>query len=153
MRPFLQALSRGAAVLALVVQGLTTTNDDGPGSLRQAIADAHDGDIIGFDPTLNGQIITLTTAFGLRDPFVGIMKGVILSICPPAHLVDAPLFRLSISPSRENGLKTESQVMVDKITAVRREHVAKKIGAIARPGFVAKCAAMSRNMSAQTITV
>ena len=30
-------------------------------------------------------IITLTTDFGLRDPFVGIMKGVILSICPTAR--------------------------------------------------------------------
>ena len=52
-------------------------------------------------------------------------------ICPiTSHLVDAPLFRLSISPSRENGLKTESQIMVDKITAIRREHIAKKIGRI-----------------------
>jgi mRNA interferase MazF len=52
-------------------------------------------------------------------------------ICPiTSHLVDAPLFRLSISPSRENGLKTESQIMVDNITAVRREHIAKKIGRI-----------------------
>jgi S-adenosyl-L-methionine hydrolase (adenosine-forming) len=33
-------------------------------------------------------IITLTTDFGQRDPFVGIMKGVILSICPTARLVD-----------------------------------------------------------------
>jgi S-adenosylmethionine hydrolase len=33
-------------------------------------------------------IITLTTDFGLHDPFVGIMKGVILSICPSARLVD-----------------------------------------------------------------
>jgi len=33
-------------------------------------------------------IITLTTDFGLRDPFVGIMKGVILGICPGARLVD-----------------------------------------------------------------
>jgi hypothetical protein len=33
-------------------------------------------------------LITLTTDFGLRDPFVGIMKGVILSICPSARLVD-----------------------------------------------------------------
>ena len=52
-------------------------------------------------------------------------------ICPiTSHVVDAPLFRLSISPSRENGLKTESQIMVDKIAAVRREHIAKKIGRI-----------------------
>lgn len=33
-------------------------------------------------------LITLTTDFGLRDPFVGIMKGVALSICPTARLVD-----------------------------------------------------------------
>lgn len=33
-------------------------------------------------------IITLTTDFGTRDPWVGIMKGVILGICPEARLVD-----------------------------------------------------------------
>ncbi len=33
-------------------------------------------------------IITLTTDFGLRDPFVAIMKGVILGICRQAQLVD-----------------------------------------------------------------
>ncbi len=33
-------------------------------------------------------IITLTSDFGLLDPYVGIMKGVILSIAPQVHLVD-----------------------------------------------------------------
>lgn len=33
-------------------------------------------------------VITLTTDFGLNDPYVGIMKGVILSICPNARIVD-----------------------------------------------------------------
>jgi hypothetical protein len=33
-------------------------------------------------------IITLTTDFGLDDPFVGIMKGVILTIAPEANLID-----------------------------------------------------------------
>jgi S-adenosylmethionine hydrolase len=33
-------------------------------------------------------IITLTTDFGLRDPYVGTMKGVILGINPEASLVD-----------------------------------------------------------------
>lgn len=37
---------------------------------------------------LPSPLVTLTTDFGLRDPFVGIMKGVILSICPSARLVD-----------------------------------------------------------------
>jgi S-adenosylmethionine hydrolase len=34
------------------------------------------------------MIITLTTDFGLSDPFVGIMKGVILGVAPDAQLVD-----------------------------------------------------------------
>jgi len=34
------------------------------------------------------MIITLTTDFGLRDAYVGIMKGVILEIAPSARLVD-----------------------------------------------------------------
>ena len=34
------------------------------------------------------MLITLTTDFGLRDPFVGIMKGVILARAPQATLVD-----------------------------------------------------------------
>ena len=33
-------------------------------------------------------LITLTTDFGLDDPFVGIMKGVILNIEPEAHIID-----------------------------------------------------------------
>lgn len=33
-------------------------------------------------------VITLTTDFGLIDHFVGTMKGVILSICPGAEIVD-----------------------------------------------------------------
>lgn len=33
-------------------------------------------------------VITLTTDFGLQDPFVGIMKGVLLGRCPRARLVD-----------------------------------------------------------------
>ena len=34
------------------------------------------------------RIITLTTDFGMRDSFVGVMKGVILSINPRARIID-----------------------------------------------------------------
>jgi S-adenosylmethionine hydrolase len=37
---------------------------------------------------MSAPIVTLTTDFGTRDPWVGIMKGVILGICPEARLVD-----------------------------------------------------------------
>ena len=36
----------------------------------------------------SARIITLTTDFGMRDPWVGIMKGVILGIAPDVTLVD-----------------------------------------------------------------
>jgi len=52
-------------------------------------------------------------------------------ICPiTSHLVDAPLFRLSLKPSGGNGLKAESQIMVDKVMAVKRERIGKRIGAL-----------------------
>jgi S-adenosylmethionine hydrolase len=38
--------------------------------------------------TATSPLITLTTDFGLRDPFVGTMKGVIAGICPDAHVID-----------------------------------------------------------------
>ena len=33
-------------------------------------------------------IVTLTTDFGLREPFVGIMKGVMVSIDPALRFID-----------------------------------------------------------------
>jgi len=40
---------------------VTNTDDDGPGSLRQTIADAVDGSVIHFDPAIAGQTIVFTT--------------------------------------------------------------------------------------------
>ncbi len=39
-------------------------------------------------PTLFPPVITLTTDFGLADHYVGTMKGVLVSRCPGAQLVD-----------------------------------------------------------------
>lgn len=43
-------------------------------------------------------------------------------------LVDAPLLRITLDPSEENGLRARSQIMVDKVMSVRRERVGKVIG-------------------------
>jgi hypothetical protein len=51
---------------------VTNTNDSGPGSLRQALADANDGETINFDAALKGQSIDLTTAELVIDKSVTI---------------------------------------------------------------------------------
>jgi len=60
------ALLGAAAVGLPSLRGATitvmNTNDNGPGSLRQAVADAVNGDMINFDPSLNGQLIMLTSS-------------------------------------------------------------------------------------------
>jgi mRNA interferase MazF len=43
-------------------------------------------------------------------------------------LVDAPLIRILIEPSPENGLHKPSQIMVDKIMTVRRDKIGPPIG-------------------------
>ena len=45
-----------------------------------------------------------------------------------SSIVDAPLFRLTIDPSRQNGLTRVSQVMIDKTITLPREKVGNVIG-------------------------
>jgi mRNA interferase MazF len=50
-------------------------------------------------------------------------------ICPiTSHLLDASLFRLTIYPSSHNRLITISQVMIDKITTIKKEKIAAILG-------------------------
>ena len=43
-------------------------------------------------------------------------------------LTDAPLIRLDVEPTPENGLKQRSQIMIDKAVALRRERMGARIG-------------------------
>lgn len=45
-----------------------------------------------------------------------------------SDMADAPDFRVTIDPSRANGLKARSQVMADKPVTVRRERIGRAIG-------------------------
>jgi len=49
----------GRTLLSTITVG--NTNDSGPGSLRQALANATDGSVIKFSPRLDGQTIDLTS--------------------------------------------------------------------------------------------
>jgi mRNA interferase MazF len=43
-------------------------------------------------------------------------------------LLDAPEFRITIDPSRTNGLRVQSQIMADKPVTVRRERIGQILG-------------------------
>ena len=43
-------------------------------------------------------------------------------------VVDAPLIRLDVEPSPENGLRKRSQIMVDKAMTVKRDKVGEPFG-------------------------
>ena len=45
-------------------------------------------------------------------------------------VIDAPLFRLTLSPSPGNGLRALSQVMIDKVTTVPRMRLGPTIGRV-----------------------
>lgn len=47
-----------------------------------------------------------------------------------SDLQDAPLFRLTVNPTAENGLRAVSQIMVDKIVALRRDRIRAKVGSL-----------------------
>lgn len=61
------AIAAYAATITVI-----NTNDSGPGSLRQALADTNDEDTINFDPALNGQTINLTSAELAMDKNISI---------------------------------------------------------------------------------
>ncbi len=43
-------------------------------------------------------------------------------------IIEAPMFRITVDPSPGNGLKKVSQIMVDRVTSLRRERIGRVIG-------------------------
>ena len=54
-----------------------------------------------------------------------------------SHLTDAPLLRLALDPGQMTGLKRVSQIMMDKLTTVRRANPGQRIGRIDSTTMVA----------------
>ena len=60
-----------------------------------------------------------------------------ITVCPfTTHLVDAPLIRLEVDPSKQNGLTVVSHVMVDKITTVAKSKLQKRIGKLGKDDMI-----------------
>lgn len=45
-----------------------------------------------------------------------------------SHLTDAPLLRLTVSPTQQNGLQKISQIQADKLYTARRDKIGPAIG-------------------------
>jgi mRNA interferase MazF len=43
---------------------------------------------------------------------------------------DAPLYRIPVDPSQQNGLREPSRIMIDKIAGVPREKLGERIGVL-----------------------
>lgn len=54
--------------------------------------------------------------------------GTVTILLVSGTLVDAPLLRVSVQPSIQNGLRKPSQIMIDKPMSVRREKIGASIG-------------------------
>jgi mRNA interferase MazF len=54
-----------------------------------------------------------------------------------SHLTYAPLLRLTVEPGQLTGLERASQIMVDKLTTVRRVNLGQRIGRIDSKTMVA----------------
>src|SRR5262249_43922006 len=87
---------------------VTNTNDSGPGSLRQALASANDGDTIDFDSALKGQTILLTTAELVINRNITV-SGPGANLLAVSRDQNAPQFRIfHVAPNRT--------VIVERIT-------------------------------------
>jgi mRNA interferase MazF len=54
-----------------------------------------------------------------------------ITICPfTTHVASAPLLRLTVEPSEENGLRLPSQLMVDKVTTVSKSKLESRLGCL-----------------------
>ena len=84
-----------------------------------------------------GEIYTAAA----RGPYTGKPRPVVMlqddrfdatasvTVCPfTTNPVEAPLLRLPIEPSEDNGLEQPSQLMVDKVTTVPRSSLGERLG-------------------------
>jgi len=86
-----------------------------------------------------GDIIlcNLSGDYGKTRPAVVVQSDIFnpthasIVVCPiTSFLIDSPLFRLEIPPDKKSGLLKKSQIMVDKIIAIKRDKICKKVGVI-----------------------
>ena len=85
-----------------------------------------------------GDIVTiaLTGDYGKPKPALIIQSDIFLdtgsvTILPlTSHLIDAPIIRISVEPTEDNGLAKTSHIMIDKLYTTPREKIGSVLGHI-----------------------
>lgn len=98
-----------------------------------------------------GDLVTIALPgdFGKPRPALVIQAdqfdqtGTVTVLLVTGSLVDAPLIRQTIDPTPENGLRKNSQVMVDKAMSVRRDRVGSVIGRVDSASMLAVTRALA----------
>lgn len=83
-----------------------------------------------------GDIVTVSLPGNYGKPRPGLLiQSDFFSVHPSltilpitTELRDAPLFRITVEPSEENGLRKKSQIMIDKAHTVPREKLSEPFG-------------------------
>lgn len=83
-----------------------------------------------------GDLVTVSAQgdYGKPRPAIVIQSNFlnaadsVLVVLLTSTIADAPLYRLTVEPTAENGLKVVSQVMVDKVMAYQRAKCGPVIG-------------------------
>lgn len=84
------------------------------------------GDIVSV--TLKGDLGKPRPALVIQSDFFNEFHGTVTVLPITSEIISAPLFRMTIEPSQENGLRKVSQVMVDKISTIKRDKIGGPIG-------------------------
>ena len=62
----------------------------------------------------------------------GFSETLSIAVCPlTSEPVEAPILRLLVEPTPENGLRNTSRLMVDKVTTVPKSRLGHRIGQLA----------------------
>jgi mRNA interferase MazF len=60
-----------------------------------------------------------------------------ITLCPfTTHPVEAPLIRVPVEPTKQNGLHVSGQLMVDTITTVAKSKLRKRLGKLAEQDVI-----------------
>lgn len=62
----------------------------------------------------------------------GFTETLSIAVCPlTSEPIDAPILRIQVEPTQENGLRNSSRLMVDKVTTIPRSRLGECIGHLA----------------------